>query len=458
MDKTLDTFVDYAVKLQFSDLRPGAIHAVKRSLVDSIGCALGASRVEPVVAVQQMARQVTATRPATLIGTDIKTTPEIAAFANGMMIRYLDFSDDYFGPSGIGPHPSDNIGGVLAAAQSAGVDGKALILGIALAYEACGQLVDHTALRLTDGWDHPIFHSIATALGAGRMLGLSRLQMRHALALSVVPNICLYQSRLGELSNWKGCAGPNGSRNGLFAAQLARVGITGPSQPFEGKAGYMTQLRDPFTLGAFGGGKTPFKIERTFFKPLPLKYSVQLLVWTALELRRTVSAADIQSICIYCEDRSVVNREEHSEYWDPNTRETADHSNPFLVAAALVDGEINAKTFTPERYRAPEILALMQNIRIAEDKEYTVAFPAEYHCRMEVTLTSGACVSIHKTNPKGHPANPMSDAELEIKFQKQSEGLMPESQVRALLDQLWALEQISDIEHLLAMTRITLAR
>ena len=162
------------------------------------------------------------------------------------MIRYLDFSDDYFGGSGdIGPHPSDNICGVMAAAESAGADGRALILGMVIAYEACAHLVDkinYGGVKPT--WDYTVLHAIATSLGAGRVLGLSRAQIRDALALATVSNISLLQTRQGELSNWKGIAGPNGSRNGLFAAMLAREGITGPEDPFEGKAGWMKHLQD----------------------------------------------------------------------------------------------------------------------------------------------------------------------------------------------------------------------
>jgi len=455
MDETARKFVDYAVRLSYADLTPRAIHAVKRSFVDSIGCAIGASRVGPVLAVHELARQATGTHPATIIGTPIRTTPDLAAFVNGVMVRYLDFSDDYFGRSGIGPHPSDNISGILAAAESAGSDGKMLVLGIALAYEACGQLVDNTRLRPSDGWDHPIFHSIATALGAGKVLGLSQEQMHHALGLAVVPNICLYQTRRGELSNWKGCAGPNGSRNGLFAVQLAKAGISGPAEPFEGKAGYKRQLNDAFELGAFGGRDVPYKIENTFFKPLPLRYSVQLLVWAALELRDKVSVQNIKSMCVYTESRSITTPKLHPEHWDPRTRETADHSAPYLIAEALLRGSITAQSFTPEHFRDPAVLALMQRIRLEEDAAYTAAYPGTLNCRLEVTLDSGDVVTLHQVNPKGHPANPMSDQEIEDKFLRQVDALMPKPQSRALLDRLWTLEALDSIEKLFPLTQVS---
>lgn len=451
MDKTTEKFVTYASDLSYADLTAGAIHSVKRSIVDSMGCAIGSFHAEPLKAIRTLASQVIAARPATVIGTQIKSSSELAAFVNGAMIRYADFSDDYFGGSGdTGPHPSDNIGGILAATESAGADGKSLVLGIAIAYEACGQLVDQTALGAR-GWDYPIFHSIATVLGAGKILGLSRKQLSNALSLAIVPNVCLNQTRYGDISNWKGFRGPNGSRNGLFAILLAKEGITGPAEPFEGKAGLMKQLNNPFELGTFGGKGTSFKIEGTFFKSLPIRYTVQLPVWVALELRDKVRLQDIESIVVYVENRSIVTRASKPEFWDPKTVETANYSSPYLIGAALIDGKITSETFTPERYRDPTILALIQKIRLEEDKEYTAAFPRTFLCRFEVTLNSRKVIIISKTNPKGHPANPMSDREIEEKFLDQVEAVLPTKQSRALLDTLWELDELNDMSKLFSL-------
>ena len=454
MDKTAEKFVDYASELAYSDLTPAAIHAVKRSVVDAMGCALGAFHAEPMKAIRSLAAMVSAGKPATVIGTKIRSSPELAGFANSAMIRYADFSDDFFGAKGdSGPHPSDNIGGVLAAADSAGADGKSLVLGVALAYEACGQMMDQIILQ-KGGWDYAIVHAIASALGTAKMFGLTHEQMRNALGLAVVPNVALLQTRLGELTNWKGLAGPNGSRAGFFAVQLAQAGITGPAEPFEGGAGFMKQLNNRFDLGIFGGRDTPFKVEGTFFKHYPVVYSGQLLIWSAFELRQKINHEDIESLCLHLVGRYAIAKATHPNYWNPMTHETADHSLPYLTAAALVDGEITARTLTPERFRDPVILALVQKIHFQEDKQYTAAFPGTFNCRMEATLKSGQVVTLHRTNPKGHPANPMSDQEIEAKFLKQVDAVLPSAQSRALLDQLWNLEKVHDIGNLLTLTKV----
>lgn len=458
MDRTAEAFARYASRLSYDQLTPTATHAAKRSLIDSIGCALGAFDADPCQALRRIATRVTSEKPATVIGTDIRSAPEYAALANSGMIRYLDFSDDYFGGAGdIGPHPSDNIGSVLAAAESAGADGRRLITGIVVAYEACAQLVDivnYGGKKPT--WDYTVLHAISTSLGAGNVFGLSFEQQRNALSLGTVSSIGLLQSRVGELSNWKGFAGPNASRNGLFAATLAREGITGPDEPFEGRAGWMKHLNMPFKLGALGGDNgAPFKIERTYYKFLPIRYSAQLMVAVALELRESVKPEEVESICVYVPKRYVSLRADYPEYWNPSTRETSDHSFPFLIGAALVDGRIDERTFTEECFRDPVILALIDRIHMDEDPAYSAAFPANYHVRMDATLKSGRVVSVHQVNPKGHPLNPMSDGEIETKFFKQAEAAgLPAAQGRALVEKIWQLEQVKDLSSLFPLMRL----
>ena len=348
-----------------------------------------------------------------------------------------------------GPHPSDNIGSMFAITESSRGNGKTLILGVALAYEGCDQLVDHIVLHPPGGWDYPIMHSLGTAMGAGRVLGLSREQLGHALSLAIVPNVCLWQTRLGVLSNWKGLAGPNGSRNGLFAALIAKEGITGPAAPFEGNAGFMKQLGCPFKLGKLGGKGAPFRIEGTFFKYLPVMYSLQLPIWAALDLHAKVDVADIRSIIAYV-DAHVFHTDAFApDRWDPRTRESADHSGPYLIAAALMHGEINDETMTHRRYRDPAILRLMKKIRVKEEERY-VAYPRVLECRLEATLNSGKAITVHAKNPKGHPANPLSNDEIEQKFLAQAHRTLSPKQSRMLLDRLWDLEKVEDMGEIFA--------
>jgi 2-methylcitrate dehydratase len=449
VDVTADQLVDFAAEVAWDDLTEGAIRAAKRSMIDSIGCAFGSYSEQPIRQARQFAATRHSTPPATLIGSRSSTTPELAALVNGAMIRYLDFSDDYFGGTGdFGPHPSDNIGGLLATTECEGLGGRDLILAVVIAYEAVAVFVD--SIDLAGGpraWDYPVFHAIATALGASRMMGLGRPEMHHALGLAVTPNFALNRTRRGELSTWKAFAGPNGSSRGLFAALLARAGLSGPTDPIEGQAGLFHQLGQSPKVERPGHGEG-YKIEQTFYKSIPVRYTIQLPVSLAIDLHPDVELDEIAAIDVHIAKRFAVSRTDHPQYWDPRSRETADHSPPYLVAATLVDGAITTRTFTPERYRDPRVLELVEKVQLIEDPEATALFPGTFKVRIDVRLHSGQVISREGRDPKGHPANPMSDEEIESKFTEQAAPLLGDRGAEELARVLWDLDSTKRVADL----------
>src|ERR1022692_1201527 len=219
MTKTLaHQFAHYACSLRFEDLSKEVVHEVKRRVIDSIGCALGAWNEEPCVIARNVASEFSAKNGATIIGTNHKAPPDWAAFATGCCIRYFDYNDTYLSKEPA--HPSDNISAALAMAESLGSNGRELITAIALAYEVQCRLCDAASIRAR-GWDHVTYGSFSTSLAAGKILNLTVEQLTHAQALAGVPNNAMRQTRVGMLSHWKGCAFANASRNGVFAAILA---------------------------------------------------------------------------------------------------------------------------------------------------------------------------------------------------------------------------------------------
>jgi 2-methylcitrate dehydratase len=446
VDSVVRGFTEFSTQVDFEDIGDAAIRAAKRCLLDAIGCALGAHGTSVINALQSVAAAATNVRPATIFGTAIQTTPDLAALVNGSMIRCLDFSDDYFGTNesnaqgNNGPHPSDNLGGVLAAAQIAGADGKSTLLGIVIAYEVCGQLVDEVILR-SNGWDYTIFHAVATSAAASRLLGLDADQTANAIRLAVVPNLAVHETRIGTLSNWKGMAGPNGSRNGFFAALLAEAGVTGPELAFEGAQGFMRQVNHTFSLGPFGGNGRPFRIENTYFKHLPMRYEMQLPVQMAMELRKTVDPFAITKLHVHMEKKSVASRELQPALWRPTTAETADHSGPYLIATALVHGKVDESSFETQSLSDPAVLQVIDTIELIEDPDCTAAFPWPMLCRFEIELVSGESLTVVGENPKGHPLNPMSDNDLAAKFHTQVQPRLGSGRAEELLQTIWRLEQ-----------------
>jgi 2-methylcitrate dehydratase len=208
-----------------------ALTEAKRRILDSLGCALGAMNSTPAHIAQQLALMATPVSGygATPLGTLATSTTTLATFANGVLFRYLDFNDTYLSKEPA--HPSDNIAVALAVAEDEGKTGLDLLKAIVLGYELQCRLCDAASIRVK-GWDHVTYGALSSAMVAGVLMDLNPTQLAHALALAATPNVAMRQTRVGELSHWKGCAFANAARNGVFAAQLARLGMTGPSDIF----------------------------------------------------------------------------------------------------------------------------------------------------------------------------------------------------------------------------------
>ena len=203
MPSIAEQLSSYATNLRYEDLPSEAVHQAKRLIIDTIGCAAGGYDSEPSRIAFDIASSVTSGEPATILVSNRATSPDLAAFANGVMIRYLDFNDGY--TSRESGHPSDTIAATLAATEVSGGGGKRLITSTVLAYEVFCRICDAVDLK-PNGFDHVTVGCIASTLGAARGLGLSEAQTNQAINLGVAPNLALYQTRIGEVSMWKGCS------------------------------------------------------------------------------------------------------------------------------------------------------------------------------------------------------------------------------------------------------------
>ena len=438
MDRTTETLARYATSLRYADLSASTVQAAKGHLLDSLGCAIGGYGSEPAAIARRVAPAWQGAPSARLLGEGRATTPEAAAFANSVMIRFLDANDTYIA-RGSG-HPSDMLGALLAAAEVAGASGKDLLLATVIGYEVFGALADQVALR-DRGWDQSVFVAPASAAAAGFLLGLSAAQVADAIAIAVTASVATRQTRAGELAMWKGCATATAAKAGLFAAQLAGEGMTGPTAAFEGRHGLGEQVTGPFEIGALGGGGRPFAIERTNFKFFAAEYHAQAPLAMALALRGKVRTEEIEAIDvqIYAMAYSEIGSEPAK--WDPRTRETADHSLPYMLAVALRDGRLTPASFEPQHYLDPSLRPLMNRIRVAESSEFTRHFPQELQSRIDVVTRSGQRFTEQATYPKGHARNPMTDADVETKFRDLSVDVLGDAQVNAAVHALWHLDE-----------------
>jgi len=362
------------------------------------------------------------------------------------MLRCLDLSDAYRVKSG--GHPSDVIAPIVATADSVEANGRATIDAMAVAYEIYCSFCDASDFN-SIGWDQPLYGVIAAAVGASKLLGHSREQMGHTIALALTPNMALFRTRRGQLSSWKGAAAANAGRNALFAATLAGEGLTGPSSIFEGSGG-LWDVVGRFDLDLSKAGLAR-KIGQTNLKRYPVCYHSQSAIAAALNLRKDLNLNEITVIEIKTYSEALEYTANEPSRWAPQNRETADHSMPYVVAIALLEGEISPSSFEDELLFSPTVLELMKKIEVSADSELSSRYPTSSSCRMIVTLAGGKQLTVEVKSPEGHNDNPLSDDALELKFSQLYQGFGDDGQAQTVLDTLWQVDSCSSIRDILSM-------
>src|SRR5438552_4947506 len=378
---------NFACSLNFNDLSKNVVHEVKRRLVDSLGCALGAWNEEPCTIARKVVSDFSAKHGGTVFGTSHKAPPDWAAFANGCCIRYFDYNDTYHSKEPA--HPSDNFSAVLAIGESVGATGQEMITATAIAYEVQCRLCDAASIRAR-GWDHPTYGAFSTALACAKLMKLDPERTRHAINIAGVHCAAFRQARVGELSHWKGVAFANAARHGVYSALLARAGMTGPAPIFEGQMGFEKQLG--VSLGNVGDKfeGAPAMILNTSIKYWPAEYHSQSAIEAALFLRKQIGAGiEVKSMTIESHDASVDIIGSEPEKWKPETRETADHSLPYITAIALIDGEVTNKQFEPERFADPKIWKFLENVKVERNAELSALYPGAVANIVHVDLSDG---------------------------------------------------------------------
>lgn len=442
----------YACAFDTGRLPVPVLDCVRRRLLDSLACALGAYDAGPV----RVVRQVAAATPvdgASVFGAANRTTSDLAAFANGVMIRFLDYNDGYMG---LEPgHPSDNIAACLAVAEAEGAGPREFIAAVVIAYEIQMRLQDAAGLNRR-GWDHTCYVLPASAAAASRLMGLDASRTAQAINLALNGHIPMRQARCGALSDWKGCSAANAARNAVFAAQLARGGLTGPSPIFEGEMGFFEQVSGPLTLDvdAFGSPVNgDYAILRSLTKTFPTNGELHTAIWAALDLRERISnLAAIQAIRI---ETSAFNCRVLADEakWRPETRETADHSLPYNVARAFLDGDITLESYRAENIGAADVRALMDMTTVVEDPRLTALFPQHLANRVTVELADGESLVSEVLTGPGTPERPMTDADFERKFRKMAAPHLPLAAQDRVLGFVSALEHQTSFEPLFTAMR-----
>ncbi len=437
---------NYVLSIKKESLSSDVIHEVKRRILDSFACAIGAYDSKAGKIVLKACSKIKGKHKAPLFGKGKEVFYEESAFANGSLVRYLDFNDTYLSLEPA--HPSDNIAPLIACAQAYEKDGMDLILAIALAYEIQCQLCDGASLR-AKGIDHVTYGAFSTACGAGVLVGLDSESLENALGIAGVCNIATRQTRVGEMSMWKACAFANAARQGLFAVRLASEGMTGPSPIFEGVRGFETLISGPINLKLPGMGMPPTKILETYIKPYPVEYHAQSAVEAAIQLNKEgLKLDEIQDMTIYTHGASYQIIGSEPEKWRPTSKETADHSLPYCTAIALRDGDVSDESFHKKNYRDSNMIRFMKKIKVVEDHNYTADYPKSFGNRLEINLFTGKKIVKEVLHPFGHPKNKMSDSDLVKKWTRLAEQHLKKEDMDKIVDRVMNLDKAIDLKDL----------
>lgn len=299
---------------------------------------------------------------------------------------------------------------------------------------------------------------VSSSLAAAKLMGLDPVRATHSVNLAVNGHIAMRQVRAGELSMWKGASFANAARNAVFAATLAREGMTGPAPIFEGEMGFFKQVSGEFELdvGKFGRDGKGYRVVDTYVKYWPAEYHAQSAIWAAIEVRKRLGGMEgVESVLVETHEAGYTILGKDPEKWAPKTKETADHSLPFMVGAALLKGTVDNSSYSDESVRDPETLRFLQKVKVVEDPALTRMYPERgMPNRITLTAKGGRKESAQVDVPKGHPLNPMTKEDIEGKFLRLVRGAMGEGRAREVLGRLWKLEEERDLGGVLSLLKV----
>lgn len=460
MDDLTRKLAEYAVGFRPESMNAVLVETITDHIIDALGCAVAAVDESPARIARAVAAESEGARVgASVIGLAGRVPADQAAFCNATMARCLDYNDTFNG-NRTGGHPSDMLAGILAAAERGGAGGRAVVNGMHVAYEVFGALADEVALR-EFATDQGAFLSVAVASAIAATQHFTREQAAHAISLALTTTMPLRCSRSGELSEWKGCATAHSVANAVAVARLAERGMQGPPHPFRGVDGFLQRIPVPLTLDRLGlanDGKTV--MERTAIKFLPVEWGAQALVEKFLEISKRIRPDQIKSIEIFGYEFLVKEigggRNDAKEKWDPQTRETADHSLPYLLAVTLADADITLASFEVERVRDPKLRPLMQKISVTLDPATKLLPPPRQPIRYKISLLDGSVIDETCEYPVGHPmhpAGPPSRDAVYAKFTKLTEPVLGGAASARLLSRLRELPALPRLDDLMADLR-----
>ena len=447
------TMARWAAELEYEQIAPQAVHQAKRYLLDSIGCALGGYRQHDVKIYLDLMKEVAGSGAGTVIGSGEKVDPLSASLANALMVRVMDYNDIYWqqDPS----HPSDILPAALACCERIGSGGKELIVGIVLGHEFEMRMCEAAFPGIRErGWHHATLTAFVAPIVAGRALRLDDERIQHAIGISGSRMATLGAVTAGKLTMMKNTVDPLATQSGVLAALLAERGYTGPEHVIDGKEGLTHCLGPEWKLEVLTEGLgESWRIERCGMKGFPTEALTHAPISAVLDLVKGHDLApdDIEKVRIRSLARAADILADPSKY-DPRSKETADHSLPYCIAAAIVDRQVTPAQFSDEKIMDPTIRAQLEKVEVVADEEIEKVFPALQRVHVTVYTRDGGSLEKQLDYPKGDYRNPLTDEEVEEKFEALAADVLSDSRRRELVQAIWELDSLKTVSELLELT------
>ena len=449
---------EYVLGYSFQDMSDEEIHAVKRALLDMLACAIGGYPSDSSKIIRNLIEEQGGKQEATVIGSGTKVPCANAAFANGTMVRYLDYNDTYWRMSGkfrFGVHPNEFIPATLAVGERQHSSGKEIITSIMLSYDLAARFIDATSRLPLDnrGWHYSTIAGFVVPLYVGKLLKLSQEQLIHALGIAGVHSATLgIIDASGELYNMtKNIGLPQIAHNGIMAALLAQQGFTGPGRVIEGNRGFVsTIMGGDYDLKILTTPREQAAILQTDIKGLAAEHTTQGALNAVLKLVKDhdLLPDQIASIQIEATTRTAEHTGDPAKR-HPQDKETADHSLYYLVAVAIIDGVVGPGQYTEDKLKSPQIHSLIDKITVEANPELDAFVQAGI---AHIDTTDGRTLSCRVDYPKGNHCNPLTDEELAEKFRGVTLPLFGEEQTQRIVDCVYRLERLDDIAELNSLT------
>ena len=444
----------WAAGLSYQQLSQEAVYQAKRFLLDSIGCALGGYQQHDVKIALQVLDEIAGRGPATVIGTGKRVDAVSASLANALMIRCMDYNDIYWkqDPS----HPSDIFPAAMACCERAKSNGKELIVGLVLGHEFEMRFCEAAFPGIRErGWHHATLTAFVSPIVAGRALHLGWEKIQHAIGISASRHATLGAVTAGKLTMMKNTVDPMATQSGVLAALMAEKGYTGPEHVVDGKEGLTHCFGPSWKLNLLTDGLgESWRITQCGMKAFPTEALTHTPISAVLDIVKSndLKPEQVEKVQIRSLARAADILSDPSKY-DPQSKETADHSLPYVIAAAIAERQVTPVQFEMKKIMDPTIRAQLKKVEVVADPEIEKVFPALQRVIVNLTTVDGRTFTKQLDYPKGDPRNPLSDAEVEEKFSALAEGVLSPGAQKKLKDAIWNLEKAGSVSKLMGLMK-----